>query len=332
MKTDYSTSERYKEGKFQNTYPRKIQTAGSVFQTFKKWTNNRAGRKPQEPLPIVVPELDDVDVSSDVRFIWLGHSSLYCEIEGKRLLLDPILQNRVSFTQLAGPKRFQPSPLAAEDIPDLDAIIISHDHYDHLEKDTIKKLAPRTKHIIVPLGIKPLIARWGIDADKIQELDWWDIASFDGLEIIAGPAQHFSGRSFRDINKRLWCTWIIKGFNKRIFFSGDTGMTDELEKVGAKYGPFNLGFIKIGAYGDEWPTIHLTPDESVELCKMLQCQLLMPIHWATFTLSYHPWREPGDRLIELAGKENVSIVTPKIGESVELSKQRENRIWWKDLK
>lgn len=283
---------------------------------------------PAKPLP-VIPITDQFDQapSPDLRFTWLGHSSVILEIEGKRLLIDPMLSERSSMVRWAGPKRFQPAPIAIENLPKADVVLISHDHFDHLDKVVIKTLADRELLFLVPIGVGRRLRDWGIPTGKIVELNWWDRYDLNGLRIVATPARHFSGRGLLDRDMTLWTSWSIIGKNQRVFFSGDTGLTPEMAEIGQQYGPFNLTFIEIGAYDKAWSSIHAGPVNAVKIHQQLGGVRLVPIHWATFDLALHSWYTPAEELVKEADTKSANLITPMIGEIVNPA-QYENQYWW----
>ena len=325
-------SQNHPNGKFVNSLPSNDLT----FRNLRKmaWEYMRGGEKDRQPAkPLSVLNITDEFFGSpgnDIRFAWLGHSSIILEIEGKRLLLDPVLSERASPVQWAGPKRFHPPPITMDNLPNLDAVIISHDHYDHLDKAVILALAGRDIVFLVPLGIKKRLRNWGVAESKIFEMNWWDEFDLGDLTIVATPARHFSGRGLFDRDLTLWCSWSLIGKEKRVFFSGDTGITPEFEEVGQNYGPFDLTFLKIAAYDETWPSIHINPEQAVIIHKQLNGKYLVPIHWATFDLGLHSWYAPPEWLVKETAVNNVNVVFPRIGEVVN-PEQHENSYWWREF-
>ncbi|MCX5849507.1 MAG: MBL fold metallo-hydrolase [Deltaproteobacteria bacterium] len=320
----------YSNGKFQNYESTTVLKSGTYGNTIYKYLfGGSKERAPSLPLPVVSMNISAHEPASDgLRFFWLGHSGVLLELGGKRVLIDPVFSERASFSQWTGPKRFQPSPLQAQDVHSLYAVLISHDHYDHLDKATIIALAPKTESFHVPLGVGAIMERWGIPKTKIHEYAWWGEYNFKGMTFVATPARHFSGRGIFDRYRTLWCSWVVIQGGKKIFHSGDTGMTSQFHEIGAKYGPFDLAFIKIAAYDENWPDIHLTPEEAVAANQVLGGRTLVPIHWGVFDLALHSWHEPIERLVKSAQLNKMHILVPKMGELVDPDKY-ENDYWWR---
>jgi L-ascorbate metabolism protein UlaG (beta-lactamase superfamily) len=258
---------------------------------------------------------------------WLGHSSLMINISGYRILTDPVFEKKVS---LVGPTRFNGDlPLDTDQLPDIDVVIVSHDHYDHLNKYSIQRLKNVTKKFIVPLKVGKRLSKWGIPDDKIIELDWWETYNFDeNLKITATPAQHFSGRGLGDRNKTLWASWVIASPDHNLFFSGDSGYFDGFKTIGDTYGPFDMTFLECGAYDKLWRPVHMFPEETAQAHLDLRGKLLHPIHWGTFNLALHPWYEPMQRLSDAARSSNISIATPVVGETIVHGTQMLGSRWW----
>lgn len=319
----------YKGRKFFNRLPSDELNFTNMLKTTIKFIRGGVPDKyPAKPLP-VIPITDQFDQapSPDLRFAWLGHSSVILEIEGQRLLIDPMLSERSSMVQWAGPKRFQPAPIKIENLPEANAVLISHDHFDHLDKAVIKALADRELVFLVPIGVGRRLRDWGVANKKIIEMNWWDELDLTGLKIVATPAHHFSGRGLLDRDLTLWTSWSIIGINKRVFFSGDTGLTPEMAEIGQQYGPFDLTFIEIGAYDKAWSSIHAGPVNAVKIHQQLNGVRLVPIHWATFDLALHSWYSPAEELIEEAAANSTNLITPLIGEIVNPDKHK-NEYWW----
>lgn len=325
-------AKNYRNGVFVNTEPTAVMKPGTYWNTMYRFFFKASSESaPQQPLPVVsAKDALEGPASPSARFVWLGHSSVLLEVEGKRVLIDPVLSERASLLSWIGPKRFQPAPLRAEDYPALDAVLISHDHYDHLDKPTIIALQGKTSSFHVPLGVGVILKGWGIPAAKIVEYAWWDHHDMDGVAIVAVPARHFSGRGLFDRNKTLWCSWVFVTETRRVYHSGDTGMTAQFGEIGEKYGPFDLAFIKIGAYNENWPDVHLTPEQAVSAANTLRAKTVVPIHWGAFDLGLHSWYEPIERLVKAAENQKTRIITPKMGEFVD-PENYESVFWWRKI-
>ena len=263
-------------------------------------------------------------------FSWLGHSSVIISLENQIILVDPILNERASPFSWVGPKRFHPSPVTAEELPGIDVVLITHDHYDHLEKSTLIAINKKVERFIVPLGIGALLENWGINPSKITELDWWEAYSSGSLKFHATPAVHYASRGLFDANKRLWCSWSIVGKGKRAFISGDSGYFNGFKRIGERLGPFDITFLKIGSYNDKgtWRALHMTPEEAGQQHLDLRGQLLVPLHWATFDIALHPWYEPIERLIPFAEQKSITLITPEVGEIINLQGKPDTDHWW----
>lgn len=265
--------------------------------------------------------------ATGLRITWMGHSSLIIEIDGKRILTDPVWGPRASFSSFVGPRRFFPAPLPLVQLPELDVIILSHDHYDHLDYPTIKQLALGSVPIVCSVGVGPIIEKWGVSKSRITELDWGNTATIGNLSLTATPARHFSGRGITNRNQTLWSSWVIKGNQHNIFFGADSGWFPGFKDIGDAYGPFDLTMLEIGAYGDGWPDIHMGPDHATNAHLALRGRVMMPIHWGTFNLALHPWREPVERFIQYADLKKITPFLPKPGLPTEVSGNL-NSEWW----
>jgi L-ascorbate metabolism protein UlaG (beta-lactamase superfamily) len=267
-----------------------------------------------------------------LRVTWYGHSSALVEIDGGRVLFDPVWGERCSPSALVGPRRLHPPPVPLTELPPVAAVVISHDHYDHLDLPTIQTLV-RTQRapFVVPLGVGSHLERWGVPADRIVELDWdEEVTVGDGLRLVAAPARHFSGRGFaRD--GTLWASWVLAGPTRRVFFSGDSGYFDGYAAIGRDHGPFDVTLMQIGAYGDGWPDIHMTPEQGVAAHQDLRGDLLIPLHWATFNLALHGWAEPADRVWREAKACGVRLAVPRPGATVDVDDPPLVDPWWQDV-
>jgi L-ascorbate metabolism protein UlaG (beta-lactamase superfamily) len=289
-------------------------------------------RVPLGPLPAVDPRaLWRRPSASGLRATWLGHSTVLIEIDGVRLLTDPVWGLRASPSQFLGPRRFQPIPVALDDLPRIDAVLISHDHYDHLCYPTMLALARTGVPFITSLGVGAHLQAWGIAPERIIELDWWESARVPRteVEVTAAPSQHFSGRSLKDRNATLWSSLVIRSARHRVFFSGDTGLTDQYSEIGSRLGPFDLVMLEVGAFHPAWGDIHLGPKNALEAHQLLGGGAFLPVHWGTFSLAMHAWDEPAETLLALAPKQGVQLVMPTLGQPVEPAHVDTVTPWWR---
>jgi len=325
-------SSQYKDGEFVNPIEVPIMTQGSTWKYIKKLLfTSRIDPKPAGELPVRAIQRNDwTEIDKEkLYFAWLGHSSVLIAVDGITILVDPVFKDRASPFSWFGPKRFHPAPVAVEELPSIDVVLITHDHYDHLEKSTIKQLGSKTALFLVPLGIEELIEGWGIAPGKVVELDWWEHHKVDSLEFTATPAVHYARRGLFDGNERLWCSWSIHSQNKKLFISGDSGYYDGFKKIGEKLGPFDITLLKIGAYDEMWKQVHMTPEEAVQQHRDLRGSILVPLHWATFDLGLHPWFEPIERVLTAARESDIQIITPIIGEQVDINRFPGVNPWWR---
>jgi len=285
---------------------------------------------PGFPLPKqLITKRDFSEIPSDFAVWWLGHSSFILELDGKRILFDPVFGNGGPFPFIL--RRFDVSPIKREELPEIDIVIITHDHYDHLEAATIKFLASQNMEFIVPLGLGDRLQDWGVQKENITELAWHQDKTSGSLKITALPGIHYSGRSFNDRNKTLWATFVINGADKNLFVSGDTGYGGHLKDIGEKYGPFDLALVEIDGWNKGWPLTHLFPDQVIQLCQDIDAKLLFPIHWGVFDLALHPWDESIKMVADLAAANDIELVTPIMGEKVIPGLSLTNN-WWENPK
>lgn len=327
----YPQSPQFRDGRFQNPLPRpefRFWDEPKLVWTF--FFNKPEYTTPQRPVPVRAITPAELAAAPDHSVYRLGHSTLLFKMQGKFWITDPVFSERASPVQWAGPKRFHAPPIALDDLPPLEAIIVSHNHFDHLDHDAILRLAPRARRIITPLGVGDLLQSWGVETAKVTQLDWWQETEVDSVRVVATPAQHFSGRGLRDEDQTLWASWVIAGAGFKLFFSADSGYFDGFKTIGERYGPFDMAFMEAGAYDRRWSFVHMTPEETVQAHSDLQAHWLMPIHNGTFDLALHPWQEPLERVVKQAQKRNIPVSTPVMGERVGFLQPHAGSRWWQD--
>ena len=318
------------KGKFINDLPVKESKIGPIL---KRWIFEKTpNRSPEAPIPLVYRERSDFEpVSDSLRVTWFGHSSFVVELDQQRILVDPVWGDYASLGAITGVKRFHEPPISLDNLPSIDAVVISHDHYDHLNEPTIKALSTRIPLFIVPLGVGAHLEHWGVSPERIQELEWWEQKKVGTVTVVCTPARHFSGRSLRDRDATLWAGWAFVGQNQRAYFSGDTGMFPGFEEIGERLGPFDITLLETGAYDAAWPDVHMGPEQAVKAHQMVGGGLMVPVHWGTFALAFHGWTEPVERVLAAAAEADVSVVTPRPGESITVSAQPGIQKWWPTL-
>ncbi|MDT0433177.1 MULTISPECIES: MBL fold metallo-hydrolase [Streptomyces] len=319
-------SPHFKDGVFQNPGgTARTRPSGSVKSLAKVYVDkeSRPRRAPQGTVPVHATTLADIarPPATGLRVTWMGHSSVLAEIDGQRVLFDPVWGERCSPFPFAGPKRLHPVPLPLAALGPVDVVVISHDHYDHLDMPTIKALAGTDTLFAVPLGVGAHLEHWGVPADRLRELDWHEETRVGGLTLTATPARHFCGRGLRNTQHTLWASWVVAGSEHRVYHSGDTGYFEGFRDIGAAHGPFDATMIQIGAYSDFWPDIHMTPEEGMRAHLDLQGGeprgVMLPIHWGTFNLAPHPWAEPGEGTLAAARATGSRVALPRPGEPFE---------------
>jgi L-ascorbate metabolism protein UlaG (beta-lactamase superfamily) len=289
-------------------------------------------RVPLAPLPAESPiEAWRRRPDTGLRATWLGHSTVLVEIDGFRVLTDPVWSDRASPVGFAGPRRFQPVPVSIDELPPIDAVILSHDHYDHLDQAAALALAARGVPFFVPLGVGAHLEAWGVPAERILEMDWWESASLGALTITAAPSQHFSGRGLGDRNRTLWCSFAVRGPRHAFFYSGDTGLTPEYADIRARLGPFDLVMLEVGAFHPAWGSIHLGPENALSALSLLGGGSFLPVHWGTFNLAIHAWDEPAETLLALSPKRDVQLLMPRLGAPVEPVTVSRVDPWWRSV-
>lgn len=325
-------SPRFNGRVFVNTYPVSTGLKADVERPTMREFLCSAHRIPAGPLPLVDPlDIWKRPAETGLRVTRLGHSTLFLEIDGIRILTDPVWGKRASPIRFAGPKRFHPPPVPLPALPPLDAVIISHDHYDHLERATIRQLARMNVPFVTSLGVGAHLAKWGVPPEHIIELDWWESADIQGVAITAAPSQHFSGRGIRDRNTTLWSSMHLRSTEHSFFFGADSGLTPEFAEIGERLGPFDMVALEIGAYHPAWGDIHMGPVNALAAHGMLGSGTLLPIHWGTFNLAIHPWDEPAETILQRAAAAGSVLVMPKPGEPVEPGRYEVVDPWWRSV-
>jgi L-ascorbate metabolism protein UlaG (beta-lactamase superfamily) len=311
-----------------------------TLKLFWKFTHEKpADSRPRGVVPVERMTREGVLAAPD-RTLWrLGHSSLLLKLRGGLWLTDPVFARRASPVWFAGPKRFHQPPISIKELPPVKVVLISHDHYDHLDKRAIRKLAKKTELFVVPARVGEILVKWGVDRAKVRELEWWDETEIDGVRLAATPTQHFSGRSLWNRNQTLFASWVIvdPGANGgrdgelRVFYGADSGYFPGFRKIGERYGPFDVTLLENGAYNVRWPVVHMQPEETVQAHRDLGGNWLLPIHNGTFDLAMHPWVEPMERVQALAARHGIEVCTPRFGEPVRLSEMSRGECWWRGV-
>jgi L-ascorbate metabolism protein UlaG (beta-lactamase superfamily) len=329
-------SPRWAGEQFRNVHPiiAGLRDPNASMPTISDFLCGGERRTPRAPLPSMNP----LDVwakppDSGLRATWLGHSTVLIEIDGYRVLTDPVWGSRASPSQLAGPKRFQPAPVRLGAMPPVDLVIVSHDHYDHLDYPTIRELAKVDAPFVTSLGVGAHLEAWGVRPERITELDWWESHALPntGLVVTAAPSQHFSGRGLKDRNATLWSSLVIRSPRHAVFFSGDTGLTTEYRKIHERLGPFDLVMLEVGAFHPAWGDIHLGPRNALKALALLGGGPFLPIHWGTFSLAMHAWDEPVETLLEMGPKMGAQLVMPRLGEPTEPAHTEGVEPWWRTV-
>jgi L-ascorbate metabolism protein UlaG (beta-lactamase superfamily) len=320
-------SPQWHDGEFRNRLPR---VDGPPFRILGQFLfGGSEHRRPAVSVPVERRVAADYAIApaSGLRVTWLGHSTTLLEIDGQRVLIDPVWSEYAAPFALPAAKRFYESPLPLAELPPVDAVVISHDHYDHLDMSTVKALAGRASRWLVPLGVAAHLRRWGVAESRIEELDWWDTAQVGELTITATPARHFSGRG-PGAARTLWAGWAFAGPKHRVFYSGDTALDAHFAQVGERLGPFDLTMMDVGAYSQLWADVHLGPEQAVLAHQLVRGDVMLPVHWGLFDLAMHSWAEPVERVLAAAKAEGVRVATPRPGELLEPSQSLAARNWW----
>jgi len=323
-------SPQWKNGKFRNPQPLWNDFRGAIASVLR----SNPHKVPQAGMiPVVRPTAESLAAPSrsGLRVTWLGHSTVFLEMDGTRILTDPVWGERTSPVPGIGPRRWYAPPIALEELPRPQVVVISHNHYDHLDRPTIRRMKGWDTRFVVPLGVGASLMDWGIPEFRITELDWWQSALVGGLEITCTPSRHASGRGLFDKDKTLWAGYAFRSAGHRVYFSGDTGFSPAFAEIGQRLGPFDLTLIEAGAYGQAWPDWHLGPEQAVRAHGLVRGRVLLPIHWGLFDLAAHGWTEPVERVLAAAGQVGATVVVPRPGEGIEPSDPRPLERWWPTL-
>jgi L-ascorbate metabolism protein UlaG (beta-lactamase superfamily) len=328
--TPGTPSPQQRDGRYQNVVPRQKQ---GFFKTasigWKFLTSKTDETVPRTPIPVQPLTAAALAEAPDGSLYRLGHSTVLLKLDGDFWLTDPVFSDRASPVQWAGPKRFHAPPIDIDQLPPIKGVILSHDHFDHLDRAAILQLAPKVEVFIAPLGVGQRLIDWGVDPSRVRQLGWWDDTSVGKVKLVAAPAQHFSGRSLLDGDRTLWASWVIMAGDLRIFFSGDTGYHADFRTIGERYGPFDLTMIETGAYDTQWADIHMQPEQTLKAHQDLRGRWLLPVHNGTFDLAMHPWDEPFERIHALAQAQGVKLTTPIMGERLSLYTPNAGEAWWR---
>lgn len=324
-------SPNYKDDQFQNLHPTPIMAEDSnLWKTMLAFASKPGDTRPANALPFIKTDLK-LDHPGEDRIIWFGHSSYLIQLKGLTILVDPVFNNHASpfkFMVKAFPGADQ---YAVSDLPDIDILVQTHDHYDHLAYESIVELLPKVKRVVTSLGVGSHFEYWGYDPRIITELDWWETTTLaDEIALTATPARHFSGRGLTR-GKTLWASFVLQTSTRRIFIGGDSGYDSHFKDIGARYGPFYIALLECGQYNKHWKYIHMMPEETVQAAQDLNAQLLLPVHWAKFTLALHPWKDPIERVVKQAAIMKQPITTPMIGEPVIFGGSYPTQHWWQTL-
>ncbi|WP_211786023.1 MBL fold metallo-hydrolase [Kitasatospora atroaurantiaca] len=327
------SSPNFADGAFQNPVPtrRLVYERSPLEITRTQLTANRQRRLPTAAVPLhrtAAVELAEPPASG-LRLTWLGHATVLAELDGRRVLFDPVWGERCSPFGWTGPKRLHPVPIPLADVGPVDVVVISHDHYDHLDMGTVRALTGSGAVFAVPLGVGAHLEHWGVPVERIVELDWWESAEVAGLTLTATPARHYCSRGPRTSTHFLWASWVVAGAEHRVFHSGDTGYFPGFAEIGRRLGPFDATMMQIGAYSDFWPEVHMTPEEGVRAHLDLGGQLLLPIHWCTFNLAPHPWEEPAERTVAATQALGAELAVPQPGKPFEPADPPALQLWWR---
>ena len=335
QKALYVQSKNYKDGVFINIDEVEMNMGFTkMVKGIRGYFGPQPNTTPKKDIPIEA--IDSVAIANydgPTRLVWFGHSAFLLQIEGKNILIDPMFGNVPAPHPLLGGKRFSKTlPIEIEKLPQIDAVIFSHDHYDHLDYGSVQLLKGKVDMFYTPLGLGAHLLKWGVSQERIVEMDWWNETEYQGLRFKCTPAQHFSGRGLTDRGKTLWSSWVIQSSTENILFSGDSGYGKHFKEIGQKFGPFDFAMIECGQYNKLWKEIHMTPEETAQAGLDIKAKKIMPIHWGAFKLAMHPWTDPVERVSKKALELGIAVTVPKIGEPIYLdADQVSKEPWWANL-
>lgn len=327
-KQDYEKrASNYKNGKFYNEREFKMIYTDKVENKYVSVKDT----KPKEEIPLESPNILESPSINKLNITWLGHSTILMNMHGMNLLIDPVFSDYASPIPYLGPVRYSDLPIGVDDLPNIDIVLISHDHYDHLDYKTIKLIDNKVDKYIVPLGVENHLEKWGVNSNKIINMAWWEEITINGLLIGCTPSRHYSSRTMIDKYNTLWASFVLIDNYYKLFISGDSGYDDHFKKIGEKYGNFDISLLDTGQYNTRWKSTHMVPEQSVQAGIDLKSQYIMPIHYGTFKLANHPWDDPVDRFVLESEKKNINYITPKIGETINYNGIMSTSIWWRDI-
>ena len=326
-------SPNFRDGSFQNLHLTPALAEGeTMFKVMKKFFfDQKIRNKPSDSLPSKKIDLTTLSPTENI-IVWFGHSSYFMQLDGKKFLVDPVLSGSASPIKITTKSYLGADVYTVKDFPEIDFLLITHDHYDHLDYETIKALRPKVKKAIMGLGVGAHFEHWGYDAGVLVEKDWYETVDLgDGFQITLTPTRHFSGRTFKR-NTSLWTSFVLQTPSQKMYLGGDSGYDTHFAEIGEKYGPFDLAILECGQYNESWKYIHMLPHEIVPAAEDLKAKTLMPVHWGKFSLANHPWDEPIKKVTDYAKQQNIPLLTPMIGEKIDLDMVKTFDGWWKAVR
>ena len=333
-KAQYRTSPNFRHNKFHNLLPATVENDLQFYLTLMRdFLQKNPHMSPETVLPVQPYHWSKTASSTQAKATWFGHSTILVELNGAKIFIDPMLGQSPSPFPRIGTQRYSPGlPFDISNVPPVDIVLYSHDHYDHLDYRSVSLLKDRAGIFIVPLGVGSRLEGWGVPSWKIKELDWWEMIDHKGIRFTSAPARHFSGRSLFDQDCTLWSSWVMESQETKIFFSGDSGYGPHFKEIGDKFGPFDLTMMECGQYDTRWADLHMFPEETVQAHKDVQGKLLLPIHWAGFTMAFNPWTDSIERVMKATNEQDIKITTPRIGETIIIGDGNyPDEQWWKSI-